>query len=760
MYKTVFARSIIWLSFLFSAPSTAAPAVNWSPSSVTENILVGKTKTLPVSFIASKALNNVVVRVVPELQPFVQVEPSTLGNIAKGQRVNLNIFISVPLESPPEPVEGTIQLRSGSPPKKVFARPLPVTLTISGAAIGPEGGTVSAADGSSVTLQPGAISYKAVLDIEQAPSSEIVAPLGDLELVSAVKITFEPADFNLSDEFPPPSLPLQVSIPALPTLPGGVELIIAQQVLTDFIGEPEPGLREQLVPMDTASVVGGDIVTQTEVFQGILGGGVFAIVQASGSGFATGTVPEEVCFLSFCVSVPRPGVVVSNNTNTLVSITNGSGVYTQFIGGGPFTVTGFNPFTGSSGSVNGDIAVDGSTVTANIQLTPLTTPPITRDGVRNGGFERCNLSSWATTGAVTANQQLGPTSTGDVIRPTESQCMADINTGPGAVGDVGSSLSQRFIVPAGVRTLRLDFNYVSEEFPEFVGSIFNDSFQALITTPNGQTTFAQVSVNQSGGFTLIGDCGFPGGDNTCGQTGWREGNVNLSAFSGTNTPITVQLLFSANDAGDNIFDTHVLVDNIRFGTVFVDTKTINGANANQARIQAEVLQATEILSQAGLNVRLRNIQAVNDPGNLLDTDATWTVECRFLFFFNCKGVRTAEERQLLGLLRSATVTDLNIYYSRSLTGIGALAIAIGSDDYHDVGIPQTGIIMTDNVFPETLAHELGHILISPDKAGSTLEHSVADVTNIMRAPRSVPRNVVNRNQSAKINRSGAPYVVP
>jgi hypothetical protein len=628
-----------------------------------------------------------------------------------------------------------------------------------GTIMGPEGGVVTGSGGTSVTIAPDSINYEAVISIAPTEPSDIVAPLGDLRMVAAVEIIFQPTDERA--HFLPPSVPLQISVPAPPDMPEGAELIVAQQVLTDFIGETESGLREQLVPVDMASVMGGNIVTQTDVLPGIFGGGVFAIVQASGSGFATGTVSEEECSFVVCRNVPRPGVRVSNDTNTLVSITNADGVYILFITGGPFTATGFNPFRGSSGSANGNIAVDGSTVTANIRLSPLTSPPITRDGVRNGGFERSNLSSWATAGAVHISAQLGPTSTGVVIRPTEGQFMADINTGPGAVGEVGSSLKQRFIVPAGVEILQLDFNFVSEEFPEFVGTAFDDAFRALITAPNGQTTIARVSVNQSGGFTEIGDCFFPGGDNTCGQTGWRTAAVDISGFAGTNIPIIMELLFSASDVDDDLFDTHVLVDNIRFGTVFVDAKIINGANANQARILADVLQANEILSQAGLNVRLRNTRTINDPGSLLDTDHRLNVDCRTLFIFDCKFVRTAEERQLLGLQRSASITDLNVYHITSFTGSSAAATAIGPDDYHDVGIRETGIIMTDNVVlvPEALAlaHEIGHILISPDKAGSSLEHKVKDVNNTMRSPG--PGTVLSRQQSANINRRGAHILI-
>ena len=739
-------------------PSTGwtVPSVGWTPAAITSTVSAGGSATVKVSFTASEGLDDVRLRVVPALATLVSVSPDVLGTIDADQTVELEVTVSAPAGAlPTDSFEGTIQLR-GRSKRKTFARPLPIRINVSGAILGPGGGTVHGGDGSMVTLAPGTVLYPVEVNVGQLPLGSIVAPTNGLPLVVAFSLLFQPA--NTAGDFPAPSVPLGVALSAPADLPVDTEFIVAQEILVDDIEGPTPGLRPRLVPVGLASVEGGMIVTETGPFDGVRAGGMFAIVEGTGSGYSTGVVTEQLCFLFFCFDLPQPGVTVSNSTNTLVALTDGAGRYTLFLSGGPFSVTGFNPFTGASGSAGGNIAVDGSTVAADISLAPLVAPPITRDGIRNGGFERCNLTSWAVAGSGAARQQLGPTSTGVIIRPTEGQCMGDINTGAGAIGEVGSSLLQNFIVPAGVETLRLDFNFVSEEFPEFVGSIFDDAFHARITTPNGTSTFAEVRVNNSGGFTLIGDCSFPGGDNTCGQTGWREASVDLSAFAGTGTPITVELLFSAIDAGDDIYDTHVLVDNIRFGTLWVDAKVVGGATANQARIQGEVLQATELLSQAGLNVQLRGVQTIADPGALLDTDITWTTGA------NCSDGRvngrlTAEEAQIVGLSRSATPTDLNVYYVRSLTGGGALAIALGPDDFCvDVNaLTNSGVLMTDTVFPETLAHEAGHIAISPATAGNTLEHSAADAANLMRAPRTVPRTTVSRAQSAAI---GTPLIVP
>ncbi|MDQ3805403.1 MAG: hypothetical protein M3416_16425 [Acidobacteriota bacterium] len=385
------------------------------------------------------------------------------------------------------------------------------------------------------------------------------------------------------------------------------------------------------------------------------------------------------------------------------------------------------------------------------------------DGIRNGGFERGDLSSWSTVGSADVTEEF--TSSQATITPTEGGWMADVNTGSGAVGGVGSGLKQKFRVPAGARTLTFDFNFISEEFPEFVGSPFDDSFRAVITTSANQMTFAQVSVNQSGGFTLIGDCGFPGGDSTCGQTGWQEASVDLSAYSGTNTAITVELLFSAIDAGDNIYDTHVLIDNIRFSTVWIDAKIGLTAMADRARVEDEIFSANEILSQAGINLQLSDARLVGGVSALVP-DVTFQKECRLGV---CKLVPTADITSLLSQSRSPTATDVNAYYVASMIRNGKTpdaGLAVGPDDYHDIDLlTNSGVILTD-VFGgcapggHSLAHELGHLLISPQRPSDPLEHRAGRM-NFMGGNCGNPtEGIVSRRQSANINRAGAPLLVP
>jgi len=123
------------LPILFAKPlpiimTFTEPTIAWTPSSITETFLPGESQTYPASFIASENVNNVVLRVVPELQPFVQVSPSSLASITKGQTVNLNVVVSAPVDSLPKVVDGVIQVWSGVGAPTTFAEPLPVTVSV------------------------------------------------------------------------------------------------------------------------------------------------------------------------------------------------------------------------------------------------------------------------------------------------------------------------------------------------------------------------------------------------------------------------------------------------------------------------------------------------------------------------------------------------------------------------------------------------------------------------------------------------------
>jgi subtilisin family serine protease len=175
------------------------------------------------------------------------------------------------------------------------------------------------------------------------------------------------------------------------------------------------------------------------------------------------------------------------------------------------------------------------------------------DALFNGNFED-GLNGWNWTGTASAVTALGP------IAPTKDLTMGMISTGPDSTV-VQSELYQSFSVQAGVSSIPIKFSYamITEEYPEWVGTQYNDNLHVLLEKPDGTTaTLAFESVNDSS-FTAIGGIDFPGGDSTVGWTGWK--NVNLTV------PITAGpgiYRVRVRDEGDGIFDTNMVVDNIRF----------------------------------------------------------------------------------------------------------------------------------------------------------------------------------------------------
>lgn len=112
------------------ARAPGKPAVVWTSPSVTQTLRAGESVTFPVSFTTSRKLRNVIVHVVPDLEPFVEVDVPNLGNLAKGQTITLNINISVPETATPDTFEGTIEIRRGSKAKRSLSGTLLVTAIV------------------------------------------------------------------------------------------------------------------------------------------------------------------------------------------------------------------------------------------------------------------------------------------------------------------------------------------------------------------------------------------------------------------------------------------------------------------------------------------------------------------------------------------------------------------------------------------------------------------------------------------------------
>jgi hypothetical protein len=175
-------------------------------------------------------------------------------------------------------------------------------------------------------------------------------------------------------------------------------------------------------------------------------------------------------------------------------------------------------------------------------------------GFVNGDFEEGSLSGWNVVGDGRVITQLG------YIAPYTGGYMGIISTGLGYTEEMGS-LSQNFCVPEDATTLSINWNFLSEEFMEWVGSSYQDYFEIAIYDEDGnKTTLFYKTIDAIAGEyypSLVSpDIVFDQGD--VYGTGWQYSSFDITSFAGT----AVTLVLASGDVGDSIYDTVILMDDI------------------------------------------------------------------------------------------------------------------------------------------------------------------------------------------------------
>ena len=142
----------------------------------------------------------------------------------------------------------------------------------------------------------------------------------------------------------------------------------------------------------------------------------------------------------------------------------------------------------------------------------------------------------------------------------------------GTRGDTAYDISTLAIpvtVPAGTNCLALEYRFLSEEFPEFVGDIYNDALIAEVDTSDWTTTASAISSPRD----FAANTGAPVSVNGVGPTAVSPGEsvgTTYDAATGlitTKTPITPgvhSVFLSMFDQGDQILDSAAFLDNLRF----------------------------------------------------------------------------------------------------------------------------------------------------------------------------------------------------
>jgi pimeloyl-ACP methyl ester carboxylesterase len=139
----------------------------------------------------------------------------------------------------------------------------------------------------------------------------------------------------------------------------------------------------------------------------------------------------------------------------------------------------------------------------------------------------------------------------------------------GTAGDA-ARLVLTIKVPAGSSRLTFSYRFLSAEYPEYVGSQFNDSFSARVSAAADSIEIARSTVNSALFYPVsqanAGGSGFDivsGGQPDAGLTNWIP--VSTAVVPGS----TVTLTFDIADVGDGIYDSMVLISALALSDVEV-----------------------------------------------------------------------------------------------------------------------------------------------------------------------------------------------
>lgn len=185
----------------------------------------------------------------------------------------------------------------------------------------------------------------------------------------------------------------------------------------------------------------------------------------------------------------------------------------------------------------------------------------------NPSWETGDITGWIRTGDGRVIARLGSTV------PVGGKFMSILSTGLGYTATTGG-LEQKFCVQPGQKNLSFWWKFYSEEFKEFCGSQYQDSFRAELIAKAGKKTIVDVKVDDlcdKGSCSFGASCGsqFKGLDpadvsfdqNGVFSTPWVQSKVDVAPFV-NNGNVTLKLF--ATDVGDSIYDSAILVDKIEF----------------------------------------------------------------------------------------------------------------------------------------------------------------------------------------------------
>lgn len=135
-------------------------------------------------------------------------------------------------------------------------------------------------------------------------------------------------------------------------------------------------------------------------------------------------------------------------------------------------------------------------------------------------------------------------------------------SGDNAIGEA-SSIMILGPINNNVSSISFNYNFLSAEFQEYVGSEYDDSFMAIVVGENGAHSEFVASVNTIGVDGNTSCSAFPGmpdnGDAYFGTTGWLNKQISFDSVGDS-----VYVIFVVTDVTDAIYSSIVCIDDVSF----------------------------------------------------------------------------------------------------------------------------------------------------------------------------------------------------
>jgi hypothetical protein len=391
-------------------------------------------------------------------------------------------------------------------------------------------------------------------------------------------------------------LPSRVGTVSLPRPAVGTTVFVAK--VTAFQGERH--LRLVTVGRVAETATGGRVVETLDAATAARFGEAMRVDGPGLYGFFVARDP--LAFVSGHARADSPdgpgvgGALMTSTGAPFISFADKAGAYTVATLLGQTAVVGYDLATGATGQTALPVEAAGqiNPKTGEPVVTPATEAPVdavdalnltgvdlvlvepsaedppTPDDPEadlNFDFESGELTPWQPEGdvAVISDDRSThfPSATGGARA-------AFVSTGDGAVDGSRSALVRDFHIPRGATRLHVRYALVSQEYPAWLDSPYNDLF---VIFRAGSTDFlVRESVQGNRGkwldyFRPLGNVGASvatvGGvtGRFGGRLAARTATLNLEPCPGGRT---VRLVFAVTDIGDHIYDTAVLIDAVWF----------------------------------------------------------------------------------------------------------------------------------------------------------------------------------------------------